>query len=290
MLIAFGMTGLYLLARGQRGRSPVKIPYANIGVAAGLAAAIAYGYTVLNLPSLWMMMVAAVLLFLVYHAALFAGGVVIPTYHRAALRAMVRGAFGREQPVPFRPRRAIKRLDPADRETLRLAIVDKQPIEDIPSALASSGVELPQGEPQDGDLAPISERLVAAIRRAAKKGGAEIEMPPDEAGATAHDERIVDYLFPKGKTAAQRDARMRGLLSGGIDGEELLALESIVEQLKKVPDGAWDVNGGGGGGNAQGGGGNRRKRQGQGGKGNKGNKGRRSVGRRVRRAASQIRG
>ncbi len=238
MMIAFAIPGLYLIGRGQLGPKPVRIPYRLLLAAAALAAACGFAYHLIDPGGVVLQFLLAAALFGAYLAAIVLGGIV-PRAHRGALFAIVRGFRG--QPASgFRPRRALRRLEEPDREALRLAIREKRPVEEIPAEMAALGLELPRGEPSNGDGAPeISERLVAAVRRAAKKGG--MPVPTRRGGgkgdAGPHDARIAEFLFPAG-TVAQRDARMRRLLDD-MGGQELMTLESVVDGLKRVPKKVW---------------------------------------------------
>jgi O-antigen/teichoic acid export membrane protein len=240
MLIAFGLTGAYLLGRGQRGDKPIRLPYLTILGSAALATFAGLVYHLIDPAGAVIQIGLAVALYGAYLAAIVVTGIV-PRRHRGALYRVARGFIG-EPASGFRPQRALRRLDPPDREALRLAIREGRPVAEIPGQLEAIGLSLPEasaGAGQGaGDGAAISERLVAAVRRAAAKGGAPVPIPKRADGPGRHDARIAEFLFPEG-TVAQRDARMRGLLSGGVRGKELVALEAVVEGLARAPERAW---------------------------------------------------
>jgi O-antigen/teichoic acid export membrane protein len=236
MLIGFAITGAYLLLRGQFGGKPIRLPKKTILGSLLLATAAAVAYHLIDPGTAALQIALALALYGAYLGAILATGIV-PRKHRGALYRVARGFIG--EPVSgFRPRRALRRLDTPDREALRLAIRERRPVEEIPRELEAIGLALPAGESRDGDGAAISERLVAAVRRAAAKGGAPVPTPRRREGSGERDALIAQFLFPQG-TAAQRDARMRGLISGGVRGKELVALEAVVEGLAKVPEEAW---------------------------------------------------
>jgi O-antigen/teichoic acid export membrane protein len=239
MLIAFGITGSYLLARGQLGGKPIRIPYRTVLGSALLAAGAGLAYHLLDPEGIVLQIGLALALYGAYLLAIVAAAIV-PRQHRRALYRIARGFLG-EPASGFRPRKALKRLDPPDREALRLAIREQRPVAEIPGQLAAEGLDLPPVEVTDGNSGAISERLVAAVRRAAAKGGAPI---PPRKGRWASEERdseIAEYLFPEG-TVAQRDAGMRRLLSRG-GSRELMALDAVVDGLSRVPGKAWRVDG-----------------------------------------------
>ena len=237
MMIAFTITGLYMLVRGQFGANPVRIPYKQILGAALLAAVLGGTYLAIDPDTTILQLALAVALYGIYLGAIVLAGVV-PKAHRGALRSIVRGFRG--QPASgFHPRRALKRLDQGDREALRLAIREKRPVAEIPEQLASQGVPLPLGEGKTENGVAISERMVAAVRRAARKGGAPVPIKRRGEIIATHDERIAEFLFPEG-TVARNDARMRSLLDD-LPSEELLALEAVVDGLSRVPRKVWDA-------------------------------------------------
>lgn len=237
MMVAFAIPGGYLMLRGQLGPKPVRVPYRALAAATALAAAAGAAYHFLDPGDAILQLALAAALFGGYLSGMVVAGIV-PRQHRRALYAIARGLAGRSA-SGFRPRRALKRLEPADREALRLAIREKRPVEEIPGELATRGMELPPGEGGAGNGAAVSRQLVAAVRRAARKGGTPVGAGDSGEGRGARDARIAAFLFPTG-TAAQRDAGMRGLLSGGLPGEELLALEAVVEGLSRIPRKVWD--------------------------------------------------
>jgi hypothetical protein len=236
MIIAFTVAGGYLLLRGQLGEKPVRIPYWALLAASAAAAAAGAGFHFLDPGNAILQIALAVTLFGGYLWGMVLVGIV-PRQHRRALFTIARGLRGRPA-SGFRPRRALKRLDPADREALRLAIREKRPVEEIPGELATQGMELPPSEGGAGNGAAIGLQLVAAVRRAAREGGTPVPEPDDGEEGDARDSSIADFLFPTG-TAAQRDAGMRGLLSGGLRGEELLTLEAVVDGLSRIPRKVW---------------------------------------------------
>lgn len=155
---------------------------------------------------------------------------------------IARSQFGRGR-GKFDPARAISGLEDADRVALRLAIVKRRPVSQIPERLEKRGLTS-NGSGAEG--ADGGARVVAALRRAAAEGGTPIIEGKKAArrwGTPAErDANIAQYLFAEG-TVAQRDAQMRRLTSEGVRSDELMALEAILEDLAAAPSEAWKSRG-----------------------------------------------
>jgi O-antigen/teichoic acid export membrane protein len=237
MVIGFSVPCLYMLLRSQLGREPVEIAYGRLAAATLLAAALAGGYHLLDPQSGFLQVGLGLVLFAAYMVALPTLGIV-PRQHWAALLQIVRSQFGRGR-GKFDPARAIGGLEDADRVALRLAIVKRRPVSQIPERLANRGLESNGLGDED---AGGGARVVAALRRAAAEGGSPIVEGKKAArrwGSPAQrDANIAEYLFPEG-TVAQRDAQMRRLTAEGVRSDELMALESVLDGLANAPREVW---------------------------------------------------
>jgi hypothetical protein len=219
ILIALGIPTVYLFVRCQRNERRIDFPYAEIGRALVIAAAIGGGFHLLPDVSDWVELGVALALMLAYFGLLVVARV-IPEYHWEPLLHMARSVVsGRAE--PFNPRTGLRALDPAERAELRTAIIERIPPE--------------QFEP-GGPLGADPERgahLVALARRAGEQGGVPV------GSASAHDALIARFLFAR-SPAAVRDATMRRLLSQGADSGDLRTLDDLVSHLRRVPADAWE--------------------------------------------------
>ena len=240
MLAGFSVPTLSMLFRSQLGREPVEISWGKLAVATLLAGAFAGGYHLLDPQSGFLQLALGAALFLAYVALLPALGVV-PRRHWAALAQIVRAQFGRAR-TKFDPARALGALDRADRAALRMAIVKGRPVDQVPERLSRRGLTAngAAGEAGGGALG------VCALRRAASEGGTPIMEGKKGArrwgSPEQRDANIAAYLFPEG-TVARRDAEMRRLTAEGVRSDELMALESVLDELARAPRKAWKGGG-----------------------------------------------
>jgi O-antigen/teichoic acid export membrane protein len=236
ILIGFAGPCLFMLFRSQLGAEPIELPYARLAAAALIAAGLAAAYELLGPESGYLQLALAIALFALYLGLLPLLGIV-PRQHLAPLAQIVRTQFGRGR-GGFDPARAIGGLDDTDRVALRLAIVKRRPVEQIPERLAQRGL--------DADGEPGGVLVVSALRRAAAEGGVPIREGKKAArrwGSPAErDAVIAGYLFPEG-TVAQRDSHMRKLLDEGVRSDELMALEAVLDGLASAPKKAWQSRG-----------------------------------------------
>jgi O-antigen/teichoic acid export membrane protein len=235
MLIGFSAPTAYMLLRSQLGREPIELGWGKLAAATALAAALAGGYHLLDPQSGFLQLGLGLALFAGYVALLPALGIV-PRRHRAALAQVVRAQFGRAG-GRFDAAQALSALDPVDRAALRIAIVKGRPVDEVPERLQRRGLTT-NGRSDAGGGAMV----VAALRRAAAEGGTPIVEGKKAArrwGSPAQrDANIAGYLFHEG-TVARRDAEMRRLTAQGVRSDELMALESVLEELAGAPRKAW---------------------------------------------------
>jgi hypothetical protein len=143
---------------------------------------------------------------------------VIPSYHRRPLIHMARSAIGRGH-ARFDSEDALRALDPEDHEALRLAIVERRPLEEIGSTLGGGG----------------AEQVARALRRAAEGGGAF-------AGAESeHDGAIAEYLFSSSTVASRDQAAKRLIRDEGISPGDLRELEAVLDDLEGVSEERWNA-------------------------------------------------
>ncbi|MGH2962884.1 MAG: hypothetical protein ACRDL3_11935, partial [Solirubrobacterales bacterium] len=128
-----------------------------------------------------------------------------------------RTAIGRG-PARFDSEQALRVLGPDDREALRLAIVERRPLEEIGSRLGA-----------DGGAVPVAR----ALRRAAEGGGAFAS------GDSDHDAAIAEYLFSSQTVATRDQAAKRLIRDEGVSPGDLRELEAVLEDLGKAPKDAW---------------------------------------------------
>jgi O-antigen/teichoic acid export membrane protein len=218
MMLAFTAPGAYIFYLSQWGKEPITMPYRSLAIATILAAACALGYYALD-PSGILLEIALGLVLLLAWAVLAILAGAIPSYHRGPLIHMARAAIGRGA-ARFDSERALRALSDEDREALRLAIVERRPLEQIGPG---------PGPGPDGG----AEHVARALRRAAEGGGAF-------AGADSeHDAAIAEYLFSS-QTVASRDSTAKRLIrDDGVSPEDLRELETVLEDLEGVPEGAW---------------------------------------------------
>jgi len=216
MMLAFAVPGAYIFYLSQSGKEPMAVPYRSLAVATILAAGCALGYYAVD-PSGIVLQTALALALLGVWAALVIATGVVPSYHRGPLIHMARTAIGRG-PARFDSEEALRSLGPEDREALRLAIVERRPLEEVGSRAGADGG---------------AEHVARALRRAADLGGA---LAGD---ASEHDAAIAEYLF-SAQTVAGRDLTAKRLIrDDGVSPGDLRELEAVLEDLERAPAEAW---------------------------------------------------
>ena len=233
MLIGFMFPVTYFFVRGQLGENSVVFPTREVITALVVAIVIGGGFHLLpELPAVGE--VILVLLLLAVYGGLLFFLRVIPENHWPALTEMATSVVtGRADRV--NPRRGIRRLDPDDRERLRVAVREKLP----PDAFAEPA-PVPQRTLREGrPIGPLEEgsvgrRLVWALRGAGRLGGSPVRRRADWDG-----DQLAEFLFAD-EPPAVRGATMRALLAQGADPADLRALEDLVQHLSRVPDDAWE--------------------------------------------------
>lgn len=233
MLVGFLIPITYFFLRSQLGETPLAFPYAEVSKAVLVAAAIGIGFHLLpDLPAAAEVF-AVMLLFALYGGLLFVFRV-IPENHWAALAEMatsvVAGSADR-----VNPRRGLRRLEPEDRERLRLAVCERMPPDAFSQPERVPRRTLREGRP----IGPLEEgtlgrRLVWALRGAGRLGGSSVRRRADW-----DSDQLAEFLFADEPTAV-RAATMRALLAEGADPADLRALEDLVEHLEAVPPDAWE--------------------------------------------------
>ncbi|MGH2990081.1 MAG: lipopolysaccharide biosynthesis protein [Solirubrobacterales bacterium] len=216
MMLAFAAPAAYIFYLSQTGKEPIAVPYRPLALAVLLAAACAVGYYALD-PSGVVLQVTVGLGLLVGWAGMSLATGVVPSYHRRPLIHMARTAIGRG-PARFDSEQALRGLGPDDREALRLAIVERRPLEEIGSRLGA-----------DGGAVPVAR----ALRRAAEGGGAFAS------GDSDHDAAIAEYLFSSQTVATRDQAAKRLIRDEGVSPGDLRELEAVLEDLGKAPKDAW---------------------------------------------------
>lgn len=216
MMAAFALPAAYIYRLSQSGKEPIAMPYRSLALATILAAGCALGYYALDPSGVAVQLAVGVALMLVWALLVVLTGA-IPSYHRRSLIHLARTAIGRSA-APFDAALALRALNPEDREALRLAVVERRPLEEVGALL-------------DTERAP--QRVARALRHAAEAGGAF-------AGEdTEHDGVIGEYLFST-RTVATRDHTAKRLIrEQGVSPGDLRELESVIEGLQRAPAEAW---------------------------------------------------
>jgi O-antigen/teichoic acid export membrane protein len=215
MMLAFAVPAAYIFRLSQWGDHPIAMPYRPLALATILAAACVLGYYALAPSSVVLEIAVALVLLLAWIGVVFA--TVIPSYHRRPLVHMARAAIGRGQ-ARFNPEDALRGLSPEDRETLRLAIVERRSLEEVGSLTGADGG---------------AEQVARALRRAADLGGA---FAGDD---SEHDAAIARYLFSS-QPVAGRDLRARRLIRDeGVSPGDLRELEAVLADLERAPEEAF---------------------------------------------------
>jgi O-antigen/teichoic acid export membrane protein len=221
MIVAFGISALFLFWRSQRGKKPLKLQYRSLCGAALLAVAAGVAYYLVDPESLAAQFGLASALFLAYAGVAIAVGV-LPRLHRGALIEMGRTAVRRPS-RPLDSQRAIQELNAEERTALRMAIADRRSADEIGQALGGNG--------EAG-----GERVVRALRRVAGRRS------PFAGRPTEHDARIGEYLLST-SSVATRDATAQRLLNEGVKSADLHTLEHTLEELERAPREAWSEDG-----------------------------------------------
>lgn len=218
MLIAFAIPGTAIVAKGQRGRSPMRPPTRSFLTASSTAAAIAGAYYLAAPEGLALQIIGAVAAMVLWLALLPLSGA-IPRYHLRPLAELVKGAVGKGGPR-FDFSAVAAELSGGERKALRQVIRRHRPLHRVAAKL-------------DLDEAAAAEQLVHSLRRFAADGEME------SAEWTDHDAEIGRYLFARA-TPADRAALGKELMkSKDVKANDLRELELIIEELRRVPGEAW---------------------------------------------------
>lgn len=218
MIAAFSVPATAIVAKGQRGRSPMRPPTRSFLTAATTAVAIAGGYYLLDVGGPLLQIGLATIGMGAWIALLPLTGA-IPRYHFAPLLEMVRSATGRGG-TSYDPVEVIAELDPSERKALRQVIVRRRRLNRVAGKL-----DIPENR--------LARRLVRALRRFAEAG----EM--GAASPTSEDALIGRYLFARA-TPADRGAYGKDLIQKhGVAANDLRELELIIEELTKIPAREW---------------------------------------------------
>jgi O-antigen/teichoic acid export membrane protein len=216
MMIGFGVPSLYLFVACQRSKRALDFPYLEMLRALLLAGAVGALFQLLPELGVLLEAIIAFVMLGVYLGLLLAFRV-IPEHHWQPLRHMAR-SLARGTAVNLNPRKGLRRLDPGEREELRVAVMNGLPAERL--------------GPEGGNGAGL--RLVRALRQVGEGAGVR-----SVAESTEHDARISVFLFEDAPPAV-RDVHMGKLLNDGAPANELRALEDLVAHLARVPDDAWE--------------------------------------------------
>ena len=139
MLVAFSLPCGYMLGRSQFGDEPIQLPYVRLGAATLIAVAIAAGYELLGPDNEIAELLLGIVLFAAFLVALPALRIV-PQHHWGALVQIVRNQFARTRGTSkFDAAKALSALDDVDRVALRIAIVKRKPVAQVPERLANRG-------------------------------------------------------------------------------------------------------------------------------------------------------
>lgn len=215
MLAAFVGPVAYVLARSQRGARPLELPYLRLVLAAAAAAACGALYHVIPAPGTMLAVSLALLALALWIGIVLALGA-LPGARRAALLEAISLALRRRGQADHE--RGLRALGDRDREALRLAVVERRPLEEVAGSL---------GEDPSG----AAERLVRALRRVANGAVA--------GAAGERDEEIGRCLFATGPVAS-RDSAVRALLRSRLaTARELHDLDTIMTELRGAPPGVW---------------------------------------------------
>jgi O-antigen/teichoic acid export membrane protein len=216
MLLGIGGPATLLFLNGQLGKKPLNFPYREVMLAIVLAAAVGGGFQLVPSLGTFPELAIAIALILGYVALLVAFRVV-PEHHWQPLLHMVR-SFVRGTAMELNPRRGLRALEPAQREELRVAVIEGLPADRVGAEAATDeGV-----------------RLVRALRTVGHRAGAR------RVGASTElDPQIAAFLFEDSPRAV-RDVHMSRLLETGASADDLRGLEDLVQHLARIPDDAWE--------------------------------------------------
>ena len=217
MILSFGASSAFLFRRSQVGKRPLRVEYRPLAGALLLAASVTAAYYLIDPGGFLLELGLATLLFGLYLAVAVTAGIV-PRLHRGALVDIARTTVRRPR-HRFDPESALDALGARDRETLRLAVAERVPVDEIGRSADRNG--------NGGEL------VVHALRRLA------VERAPGSAEPTEHDDKIGEYLFST-TSVATRDATAQKLLAEGVASADLHALEAVIEDLERAPDEVWE--------------------------------------------------
>jgi O-antigen/teichoic acid export membrane protein len=227
MILAFTPPGLFIFWRSQHGRSPIKMPWRSMAISVGLAVAIAYLHSLLDVGGLIPQIVIGIVAVALWTVlTLVLGG--IPSYHRAPLIEIARGLVGRSVSAQFDPALGLSAIPRPERRALRRAILGRK---DAPSA--TRGLV----EVEEGDEARL---LVEVLRRVAVEGGTPgLPDDYDSIDSPERDQGVGEFLFASGPIA-ERDQIGKRLIGEGVaQAYDLHTLEDTIARLRGTPRAIW---------------------------------------------------
>ncbi len=217
MLTGFGvMTGIYL-ARSQFGPTPINLPVKQLLSASILAVIVALIYDNVKPDGRVFEFLVAIAMLALYGGALFFIGAV-PKAHRKALWKVGLHAIGRGQDG-LNSQDTYLALDQRDRIALRMAAIDRVPLDQIATAM-------------NEDENVTAERTVRALRQLSEHTGHLAEESHER------DAHIGQFLFLVGPVA-QRDLIGKRLRAEGLDAQDMHAIEHVLERLRKIGPKVW---------------------------------------------------
>ncbi len=229
MFVGFGIASAYLFIRCQLSQERIVFPYRQILLALVTAALTVGIYKVLPQLDKWLELPIIAALMGLWVFGLFRLRVV-PRHHWAALAHVASSAIS-GRPDKFSPRKGLRALDPAERERLRVAVVEKLDPELFAPAGSNGEKKAELIGTTNGDFDAAD--LVRILREAAEHGGVPVADPNEL------DPFMAKFLFAR-MPQASRDATMRRLLSDGAESTDLTVLESLVNHLRKAPPDVWE--------------------------------------------------
>jgi hypothetical protein len=209
MLLGFAIPTVYMFGRSQLGSEPIDFPYFATLRATLVAVALGGSFVLFHPNGRWPQLAMIIVLMAIWFAGLFALRIV-PQHHRAPIAHMVRSVV-RGSAMEFRVRVGLRTLNDSQRDALRRAV----------------------GRMPPAEIEPEADKLMRAIRKAGRQGDAPV------GPSTDLDPTIALFLFSN-EPVASRQARMRKLLSDGVDANDIRTLEDLRDRLAKAPPDAWE--------------------------------------------------
>jgi len=239
MIGAFLPSTAYVFFRSQRGRSPIHLPWRAMLLSGGLAVAVAYLHSLIDLGGLIpqvLLGLGAIALWMLLCVVTRA----VPEAHRAPLIAMLRGL--RDRGHGFEPAAGLEGLSPRERKVLRRAIVRGLPAERAANPLLKGRNG---GAGNGARSADANAILVELLRRAAANGGAPgVPSDYERSDDRGRDSRIGAFLFAPG-SVAERDQLGKRLINDGVaEPFDLHTLEAVIGSLRRARGGLWREGGG----------------------------------------------